>query len=76
MFVVAVLLCGYSRCFTILLLLEKKQNKKKTSIESSVLLLHTIIPRFPATHSPTPQFSLSDINLSRHGDSPPGRRSV
>lgn len=43
MFVVAVLLCGYLRCFKVLLLLRKK----KTSIESSVLLLHTIIPRFP-----------------------------
>lgn len=73
MFVVAVLLCGYSRCFKILLLLgKKKQNKKKTSIESSLLLLHTIIPRFPPP-PPHPQFSLSDINLSHHGDWPLGQ---
>lgn len=54
MFVVAVLLCGSSRRFKIILLLKKKK-KKKTSIESSVPLLHTMIPRSPIL--------LSDINL-------------
>lgn len=36
-----VLLCGYLHCFKNIVL-----KKKKTSIESSVMLIHTIIPRF------------------------------
>lgn len=46
MFVVAVLLCGYLRCFKVLLLLRKKKENQHRKLSSATSYNHSSIPSF------------------------------